>query len=961
MTQSWISTAKSLVNAQLKRFLIQHSLKHDCPPALFQKVCNAFSAPLPHNCSLSTSGFVGKNFEQVKKVFFEGQINVLRKWEKELRLSLGLCYRSDSDEFRLRNFFASRRASFKASCHKLCGCVGPQVTFVSFSTVVLEISKGCNEFKLVHGNRRALQEVRTVLSQSDESIVEILCSLSSEETLTGGVRAEFVKRKVTSILDKASEKSRLPDPRWDNCVFNFSKKEIPENVLKVLSKGLKFVPSRKWKESDLREIQFDAARLTRSILLKDFFEDKEAAEVDFGIFDALKSLKPPSSFCPNGSKKQSTTNFIRGLDALLTESEDFAYKSSFTPNISRDDFEAIKKIGKDETVVIKPADKGSGVVILDTDEYIRKCQEILDSPDYVKLEDDPLEEWSTLVDGVIAEGIRLGLWSQAHGAWLKVKDPKMPVLYGLPKVHKAGVPLRPVVSSINCPTMHLAKLIDITLQPLVTSSKVYLRDTKHFLQVLEGLKSQDLSNCKLFSLDVEALYPSVPHEGAVEAVKTLLMDNGWDGEKLDFFLKIVGFVLENSFFQFNGVFFKQTRGVPIGSKCGCTIASVFMLFIEKNFVENFKGKQPKVYFRYIDDIFGVWDGSQTEFEEYFESFNCFNPFIKFTNTGLQSELNVLDTTVCLNENGILKVKLFTKPTDRKMLLNYQSSHPMHVKRAIPYMMSRRIMMICSEPEDRWAELETLGEVLFRRSYPRWIVESGFLKAMMQTREDCLQFSNDSGVNKDETPHFFLVTKFLSGVDWRKLRGDIRTVKERTKFSGEVNLAFRKDKSLKSWVVRSNLTKNEGKAKKQFCGRKNCPICKQKECFHSGELVSEGKKLILKSNYGCKESSVVYYLFCPTCNLGYVGATKRELSKRFSEHLGKINNNSQEIQTVHLHFKNKDKNKKCFPKIGILEKVLDQVKLFQVEKWYIKKLRPHFNVKDATFVREGDGYKEKPRI
>lgn len=33
-------------------------------------------------------------------------------------------------------------------------------------------------------------------------------------------------------------------------------------------------------------------------------------------------------------------------------------------------------------------------------------------------------------------------------------------------------------------------------------------------------------------------------------------------------------------------------------------------------------------------------------------------------------------------------------------------------------------------------------------------------------------------------------------------------------------------------------------------------------------------------------------------------------------------------------------------------------LFAVEKWYIKKLAPEFNVKDAVYVRDGSGYKIK---
>lgn len=44
--------------------------------------------------------------------------------------------------------------------------------------------------------------------------------------------------------------------------------------------------------------------------------------------------------------------------------------------------------------------------------------------------------------------------------------------------------------------------------------------------------------------------------------------------------------------------------------------------------------------------------------------------------------------------------------------------------------------------------------------------------------------------------------------------------------------------------------------------------------------------------------------------------------------------------MHLHFK--DSKISCRPEVGILEKTQES-KLFEVEKWYIKKLKPYFNV------------------
>lgn len=114
----------------------------------------------------------------------------------------------------------------------------------------------------------------------------------------------------------------------------------------------------------------------------------------------------------------------------------------------------------------------------------------------------------------------------------------------------------------------------------------------------------------------------------------------------------------------------------------------FSVAHRKFFFQNFKGKHPKIYFSYIDDIFGVWEGSQSEFDE-FEHFNNFNPSIKFKNAGLLNELNVLDTTVVLQEEGSLKVSWgvpsFPNCNFHKFPRNYEcrntSGHDMRPKKS----------------------------------------------------------------------------------------------------------------------------------------------------------------------------------------------------------------------------------------------------------------------------------------
>ena len=53
---------------------------------------------------------------------------------------------------------------------------------------------------------------------------------------------------------------------------------------------------------------------------------------------------------------------------------------------------------------------------------------------------------------------------------LRCSVPQPPKLYGLPKLHKPGIPMRPIVSSCGCPKYQLSKYLMTILRPLTDKS-----------------------------------------------------------------------------------------------------------------------------------------------------------------------------------------------------------------------------------------------------------------------------------------------------------------------------------------------------------------------------------------------------------------------------------------------------------------------------------------------------------
>ena len=65
-----------------------------------------------------------------------------------------------------------------------------------------------------------------------------------------------------------------------------------------------------------------------------------------------------------------------------------------------------------------------------------------------------------------------------------------PRIYGLPKIHKEEVPLRPIVNTIGSPTYELAKYLAKILGPLVGNTESFIKDSSEFVRLIKVEKGR---------------------------------------------------------------------------------------------------------------------------------------------------------------------------------------------------------------------------------------------------------------------------------------------------------------------------------------------------------------------------------------------------------------------------------------------------------------------------------------
>jgi hypothetical protein len=118
---------------------------------------------------------------------------------------------------------------------------------------------------------------------------------------------------------------------------------------------------------------------------------------------------------------------------------------------------------------------------------------------------------------------------------------------------------------------------------------------------------------------------------------------------------MIRLVLENNNFSFNGKHYLQVEGTAIGSRLGMNYASTYLGVWEQQLLEQSSDK-PHTYFRYVDDIWGIWLHGEKKLKKFHDLANSIHPRIKIELKFSKNQIEFLDTIIVL-DNGFLYFKV----------------------------------------------------------------------------------------------------------------------------------------------------------------------------------------------------------------------------------------------------------------------------------------------------------------
>jgi hypothetical protein len=92
---------------------------------------------------------------------------------------------------------------------------------------------------------------------------------------------------------------------------------------------------------------------------------------------------------------------------------------------------------------------------------------------------------------------------------------------------------------------------------------------------------------------------------------------------------------------------------------------------------------PTHYWRYVDDVWGLWEHGLEKLQEFHKLANSLHPRIKTELRFSSQQIEFLDVNIKIKD-GFIQTDLFSKDTDKHMYLHVTSSHPNSVKTAITF-------------------------------------------------------------------------------------------------------------------------------------------------------------------------------------------------------------------------------------------------------------------------------------
>lgn len=539
---------------------------------------------------------------------------------------------------------------------------------------------------------------------------------------------------------------------------------------------------------------------------------------------------------------------------------------------------------KDHTdILVLKADKSNQTVIMYKKDYEEKMETLLsDKNTYKEIKKDPTAIQQSRNNQLITKWKEELIIDLKTANKLKNRNTRPPRIYGLPKVHKQGTPLRPIVSCIQSPLYELEKYLGEILKNIVGKTEANIKDSWEFIKYIKNKSIPD--NHSIISLDVISLYTNIPIQLALSVIK-----NKWNEiephtnlPKNEFY-DAMKMCLTSSYFSYNEKFYEQTYGLPMGAPLSACVANIVLEDLENIKLGECDFNIP-LYKRYVDDVITIVPSNKCE--NILNIFNSYHERIQFTiEKEENNQIEFLDIKLIHNNNE-LDYEWNTKKTWSGRYLNFKAELPLKYKKSVVAGLADRAIKL-TQPKRRKEQIQKVKKALKSNNYPNALIEPIIKQSTYKAYHTTINKNKEKQINKEPK----IPIPYIKGLT-EKISHILKPYQLQIASTNQNNLKY---------------------------------------------LYSNTKSKIKKS----KQTHVIYSIPCKNCEAKYIGQTRQYLENRIKAHQYSVKGENADKTALTKHAK-EEKHQFNFDNVTILDKETNEKRRLIKEMIHIKQEKKAIN-------------------
>ena len=489
------------------------------------------------------------------------------------------------------------------------------------------------------------------------------------------------------------------DSRVNNLAFHNltpSGTLLPSGIRALIGLNLPFCPTPSSTPS-IEDRTAHMAVLRRAVQLRHMFGNHPLPA------DARYIFVPNTKFIPSPAPQELET----ALDQMTDTYKHMPWKCNVhRSNLTKQQHALIKSFRAQNDLKIIITDKNLGPGIMTTLQYETWCLDHLNNTSVYKQIEERKYHLTHLKTCVTRFHLKLIRTLQATPIVDKrlikstqiiihnINKTTLPYLYGMPKVHKTPMGIRPIVSCCNAPTAGLSKWLTAQLRYLLPTIPGYVKNSYSLFTELSTFEVPQKSSW--YTMDIEALYTAIPLANIPQAISHFLRGHRY----FSILMEGIEMVLHLNYFTFGTTHWKQIRGIAMGQPVAPIIAILYVAFHEQLMFPRFSNNL-LLYKRYFDDILLLWGDTATEpyaWQRFQSYLRRYFPGLTFVTTGPLHKVQFLDLEF-YQEESRLRIYTHEKQLNLFLYTTFHSAHPPGTRKGLVMGMLHRFKNQCTHKED----------------------------------------------------------------------------------------------------------------------------------------------------------------------------------------------------------------------------------------------------------------------